>query len=314
MERNSPEYWITHLHRSHVNGGAPHKPILMLAVLQLIHSGHIVSPIIRIDKALLLRFDELWKSLVNTQHKRSFALPFFHMKTEPFWVLHPKQGRRFELTSSKSIKSFSALNNALEYARLDDAFFEAASNTTRNLYLQNILCKKYFDIEAPVLTNENQMEREIEAMLLYEPPQLYPVKKKDEPDEIEEFEFIRSASFKEAILKVYDFTCSISGYAISGHSSRLVDACHIKPFAEFGIDHVTNGFCLTPTLHRAFDRGVITVADDFTVRVSKNISESDSPYNLSQFDGASLHLPTDQRLHPLQENFEWHREYFAKYF
>jgi predicted restriction endonuclease len=39
----------------------------------------------------------------------------------------------------------------------------------------------------------------------------------------------------------------------------MVDACHIVPIGRHGSDHVTNGLSLCPNLHRAFDRGLLSV-------------------------------------------------------
>ncbi|MGB6037274.1 MAG: HNH endonuclease [Cryomorphaceae bacterium] len=72
----------------------------------------------------------------------------------------------------------------------------------------------------------------------------------------------------------------------------MIDACHIRPWSRTKDDSIQNGIALSPTLHRAFDRGIVKINDDYTVAVSRDISESgDSPFNLGQFDGRKILLP-----------------------
>ncbi|MGJ1396469.1 HNH endonuclease [Sphingobacterium multivorum] len=72
---------------------------------------------------------------------------------------------------------------------------------------------------------------------------------------------------------------------------------------------MTNGIALCPNLHRAFDRGLVGVSDDYTVMVSAHIDElDDHPYSLSKLNGRSILLPQLQRYHPSQESLAWHRE------
>ena len=50
---------------------------------------------------------------------------------------------------------------------------------------------------------------------------------------------------------------------------RLVEAAHILPVAAPGsADHVCNGLALSPTYHRAFDRGLIYLDNRFRMRVN----------------------------------------------
>ena len=86
-------------------GKAPHKPILLLSVIQLIQNGHISSNRIFITSELLLAFKQNWKNLVETRHTANFALPFFHMRSEPFWLLTTKTGMQLKLTSSKTSRA-----------------------------------------------------------------------------------------------------------------------------------------------------------------------------------------------------------------
>lgn len=72
---------------------APHKPILMLAILGLIEDHTITSPIVELSSDLIERFNKLWGELVpsGSYYKPRIELPFYHMKTERFWHLVPME-------------------------------------------------------------------------------------------------------------------------------------------------------------------------------------------------------------------------------
>ena len=70
----------------------------------------------------------------------------------------------------------------------------------------------------------------------------------------------RDSAFRTSVLAAYDHRCAVSGF---GDPKRqgLVDAAHIRPAGtpHEGPDDVTNGIALSPTLHRMFDRGLISL-------------------------------------------------------
>jgi putative restriction endonuclease len=91
--------------------------------------------------------------------------------------------------------------------------------------------------------------------------------------ETEEDVFVRGGLFKKLIPKVYSNTCCITGMRLeSTFGHNFIDACHIMPFRVSHDDKVNNGLALCPNLHRAFDRGLITVDSNYFVVTSKHIS------------------------------------------
>ena len=64
---------------------------------------------------------------------------------------------------------------------------------------------------------------------------------------------------------------------------------------------------MCPNLHRAFDRGLITIDTAYRVKVSAGVIENAGhPYNLRQLNGMAIHLPADRRYYPDPANLEWH--------
>jgi putative restriction endonuclease len=74
---------------------APHKPILLLAVLDLVHSGVITSPYIDVTGDLVELnelFNLYWRRIVPQGQTSSIAFPFSRLDREPFWELVPQPG------------------------------------------------------------------------------------------------------------------------------------------------------------------------------------------------------------------------------
>jgi putative restriction endonuclease len=79
----------------------------------------------------------------------------------------------------------------------------------------------------------------------------------------------RDAAFSGAVKSAYANTCAITGLKIlNGGGRSEVQAAHIRPVAASGPDSVRNGLALCGTVHWMFDRGLLSLADDYTVLVA----------------------------------------------
>lgn len=91
---------------------APHKPILLLAVVQLFEEGFLQRNEIAITPELVATFQKLWAQLVpEPQWQPRFFLPFFHLSGDGFWHLQLQTGSEIALTGSYSPKSLAALRD-----------------------------------------------------------------------------------------------------------------------------------------------------------------------------------------------------------
>jgi|AntRauTorckE6833_2_1112554.scaffolds.fasta_scaffold24430_3 putative restriction endonuclease len=75
-------------------GSAPHKPFMLLSIIDGIETGWIKRPQIALNQDLIETFFNYWKSIMSEDRNTTIALPFFHMKSEPFWELHYKMVRK----------------------------------------------------------------------------------------------------------------------------------------------------------------------------------------------------------------------------
>lgn len=289
------------------NRSAPHKPVLLLALMTEIESGRITSNQIKITPELVAGFKNYWYKLnVDTSFSPNFALPFFHLRSDGFWQLHTCLGKEILLTSSHSIRSFSQLKEAVDFATLNEELFELMSNQKTRDILRFTLIRRYFPL-APIPTKQNQIIESIIWQILHEPAASY---RRRAATFDEEEVFIRGGVFKKEIPKIYNYSCCISGMRIvMDQSIQMIDACHIIPFSESGDDTISNGISLCPNLHRAFDRGLISINDNYSVIV-KHFQEAANLYSIRQFEGRKILLPENKIFYPSIENIRSHRMRF----
>lgn len=299
------------LKRATKNGiKAPHKPLLLLSVIQLMAKGEIVNNEIKITPQLVAYYKDNWNWLVKESFfKQNFALPFYHLKSEGFWHLKVNFGQSIHLTSSLSIKSFSQLNESIEYAYLDEELFAVLIQVETREILYQFLLKHYFGTYCESSLKVRIID-EVADQILHEPPGIYKqiIEKSDE-EEI----FIRCAVFKKVIPQIYNYTCSFSGMRIiSGFDIQMVDACHIVPFAISHNDTISNGLSLSPTFHRAFDRGLVSIDNEYKIISSSSFTETISNISIKSYEGKCILLPEQCSYFPSQENLKWHRENIFK--
>ena len=113
--------------------------------------------------------------------------------------------------------------------------------------------------------------------------------------------------FRAAVLSSYSQRCCITGIDVP----TLLNASHIKPWAvsdpRTERTNPRNGLCLNVLHDRAFDKGLITVQPDFTVRVSSKLTAgNDGMEWLLLCDHQKISLP--QRFIPQREFLEYHND------
>jgi putative restriction endonuclease len=145
-------------------------------------------------------------------------------------------------------------------------------------------------------------------MILKEDPAEYRKEIKELLEQKNEEEiFLRGSLFKREIPKIYNNTCCISGMKIDASISvSMIDACHIIPFSKSFDDTIGNGIALCPNLHRAFDRGLIGIDENYKVIVSSNFKEAPGNYSIMAFARKEIRLPKENKYYPRIENLQAH--------
>ena len=278
------------------HGIAPHKPILLLSVLQSFLNGINNCQRIYITPELVGLFKTNWSLLVTSHHDCNFALPFYHLTSDKFWKLIPKPGFENILQFKSSIRSFANLNVAIDYAVIDDVLLLLMKDQKSNLIFQQFLLDEYFPSTKMNFNNSRgglqKLLDNIEGKILnedaaeYKKEMQYLIQRQNE-EEI----FLRGSIFKREIPKIYNNTCCISGMKIAAIISiSMIDACHIVPFSINYDDTISNGIALCPNLHRAFDRGLIGINENYRVVISNKFKEDETNYSFRIFEGKNISL------------------------
>lgn len=110
--------------------------------------------------------------------------------------------------------------------------------------------------------------------------------------------------FRVLVTDAYQRRCAIS----QERTLPVLQASHIKPYAESGPHRISNGLLLRSDLHILFDRGYLSVTPDYHVEVSKRIKEEfENGRDYYAFHGTSLNtLPRNEQDRPSREYLEWH--------
>jgi putative restriction endonuclease len=296
--------------RSH--GIAPHKPVLLLSILQAYKQKLYTSNRIYITPELVALFKSTWNLIVTTSHDCRISYPFYYLKSDKFWALIPKEGfENLELLSSIA-KSFNNLNAAIECAVLEEDLFKLMDNEYSNNILTQFLLDEYFpkaiSFNKKGIKNEYLIIEGIKNRILNESSEEYrkEIQKLILQNNEEEL-FLRGSIFKREIPKIYNNACCISGMRIDSiQNVSMIDACHIIPFSTSYDDTVTNGISLCPNLHRAFDRGLISIGSKYEVLISNTFNEESSEYMIKKFAGSKISLPEIKDYWPLIDNLRWH--------
>jgi putative restriction endonuclease len=115
-------------------------------------------------------------------------------------------------------------------------------------------------------------------------------------------------AFRAEVTGAYARRCAITGE----RTLPALAACHIKPYADDGPHHVSNGLLLRSDLHQLFDLGYLTITLDHKVEVSRRIKEEfENGRHYYDFQGQPLEvLPSKDEARPAKEFLEWHHGIF----
>ncbi len=123
---------------------------------------------------------------------------------------------------------------------------------------------------------------------------------------------VRDRVFRRVVLRAYDERCAITGLKlINGGGRAEVEAAHIRPVEASGPDIVSNGLALSGTAHWMFDRGLLSLADDLEILVSRQANDPGSIRAVINKTGYAL-APTRMTDRPHPHFLGWHRDHCFK--
>lgn len=140
---------------------APHKPILLLAVIELINKGDITDNRIFFNTTLIEQFNNIWSILVdkNSRYSPTIINPFIALDSDGFWKLKTKPGAIYP--SNPTIKW---IKEAVLYAYFnDDLSSLLLSDANARKVLKQTLLNSYFSkintVQTQVDTTQTQVNQ-----------------------------------------------------------------------------------------------------------------------------------------------------------
>ena len=111
--------------------------------------------------------------------------------------------------------------------------------------------------------------------------------------------------FRVVVMEGYQRRCAVTGEK----TLPVLEAAHIRPYADDGPHSISNGIFLRSDLHTLFDRGYITITNDYHVAVSRRIrDEFSNGREYYALEGKALQItPQSAADRPSKEFLEWHQ-------
>lgn len=117
----------------------------------------------------------------------------------------------------------------------------------------------------------------------------------------------RDRAFATGVVTAYNKTCAVTGLQIiNGGGRPEVQAAHIRAVEHGGSDSVRNGVALSGTVHWMFDRGLISIDDDYSILVADE-RLPDAAKKLIRED-RKLILPDRADVRPHKSYLKFHRD------
>jgi len=295
IEKNQ-DYWLRRLQALRIDRArgnpAPHKPLLLLVVMEMVEKGEIAGLEVPLSPDLAFRFGVFW-SVVAGRRTQSpdVRMPFHHLASSGVWQPLTSEGKP---SPDKRLTTM---------VRMDPDFFDCVSNDQ----FRNRARRTLIETEPYFLPGER--------IALYSLLKLRPA-----AAEIRESGAIfksnvqmgRDARFRiEVVIIAYRYTCALTGYRLTtlGMES-IVDAAHIHAFSDSRNNDPRNGLALSKNAHWQFDHGLWSLNDDYRVLVNREKFTEDgmSGQRLQDLEGRRISLPVDAKYWPERSSLAWHRQ------
>ena len=286
---------------------APHKPFLMLSVMDHFAQGLIKRNFIEPSFDLVDTFNTYWQVIMPLGTRTTMAYPFPRLRNDG--IFHLVNAPDFKgRIDPNSVTSMKKLREVCAGAVLDEKLYVLLCDSEKREYLRAALINHYFaeEIHFRVLEcgNINVRAYEYSRNLL----RLNETQTPFEENLLNEK--VRDQGFRKAIVSLYDHRCAMCGIRMltpEGHT--VVEAAHVKPWSQSHDDNPTNGMSLCRLCHWSFDEGLMSVNENLEVMVSKRVTtEKNFPGHILTLSDRGIFKPDENIFWPGQENLEWHRD------
>lgn len=291
-------------------GQAPHKPLLLLAVMDLFAEGRIVANLIEVNPELGELFAAYWRRVMPPERRGNLALPFFHLRSSGFWRLLPRPGQEVALEAADRVDSLSRLQKLVLGAQLDEPLYQLLQVPKERDALRTAVIQAYFapDLHATLLEQgQSNLQSFIYSQRLIEGARR---QAKESPDKEQTYDTVRDQGFRRAIVRIYENRCAFCGLRmLTAEGRTVVDAAHIIPWSISHDDDPHNGMALCRLCHWTFDQGLMSVSARYRSLVSNEMRAAQNlPGHLLTLENRGLLGPAEHELWPSLEALAWHQK------
>jgi putative restriction endonuclease len=289
---------------------APHKPFLLLSIMDLFAQGSIQYNLIEITPELGDLFAKYWSIVMPADHKGNIALPFFHLRSSDFWHLLPYPGKESTLENIRQVDTLPQLLKLILGASINEDLYQLLQVEEARNALRTTLIQTHFSAEyhAQLLYQGSvNLQSYLYSQELIDKGQGQIKETSGEANKYEEN--VRDQGFRRAVVRLYNQRCAFCGVrmlTVDGHSA--VDAAHIVPWSISHNDNPRNGMALCRLCHWTFDEGLSSVSAKFTILLSAELRTSlNFPGHLLTLENRPILRPEEQKFMPDLESLKYHR-------
>lgn len=280
----------------------PHKPLLLLASLDLLALGRAKAEWVPWSEELRERFATYFTIVRRNDDQNTPENPFYYLRGDRFWEpLNFSSGAELPLTTTPTVAEAKA---GTVFARLTDGMEAFVQFPEQRGRLRDALVSRYFPALRPAIT-----ALFVEAIPAAEEPTDAGRCNEDEGGDSLPG---RDPAFRRIVLEAYDYQCAACGLRIKLPEADLtfVDGAHIIPFRETRNDHPTNGLALCKNHHWAMDRFLIVPTPEGLWKTSARLDGRRSPGEkaLVELHDQPLLPPHDEAFRPDPVGLAWRAE------
>ena len=282
----------------------PHKPCLILAVVDLLATGLVTADRIPWSRPLRDRLKIYFDVVRTSKDQCNPELPFWHFKRGRWWLpVRIAPSGAHPLTEAP--KAADAKNGIIQ-ASLTGGMQQFVRTPMDRMLLRDSLVSRYFPHARPLLVPLFAEPNALSGAPSHESSAGSDLLSEDLPLTLPG----RKAAFRRKILEIYDCQCAACGLRIRLQGSddlTFVDAAHLIPFTYSFNDHPTNGAALCKNHHWAMDRFLIAPTPDLSWTVSPHLDErrSDGEKSLIALKGKRVLPPSESAFAPCGEALQW---------
>jgi putative restriction endonuclease len=314
------EHWLERLYslRRDRRGAheRPHKPVLLLSIIDLLDRKVITSNAVPFSEELVATFKRYFAVVKARDDKPTIENPFYFLAGDKFWQVLPHGASEplYREGYASAAPSVGQLRKQGVVGRFDEGLWALLAEPVSRHQLREALIARYFPDKREALAAlvvgahltrpaGARSPADVESALREELP---PAPARD-------------AAFRRTILEVYDYRCAACGIRVLlNHAMSLVEAAHLIPFGESRNDKPTNGMALCPNHHWAMDRHLIAPCPDrkrragiWRVNGERLDERIEGQRDLVALADKPVIPPSEEKFYPALESLRWREEHLV---